>query len=150
MAAPTSTSSPTFVAAGGPSLTVSVPPSGTIQVTASVEGRDDDGAVSLYQDGNPMPGLPGAVSPCLGPESTFFDVPSTSVGGQFLPDVYTGPYGTPGGFDVYGCMTTGVPGPVTFQTTPGVHTYELRYAFCGCTGTEATFFNRKLWVTPMP
>jgi hypothetical protein len=51
-----------------------------------------------------------------------------------------------GGF----CATVGAPSPVTFQTTPGAHTYELRYAFCGCSGTEVTFSNRRLWVNPIP
>ena len=113
-------------------------------MTAAAENSADDGSVSLYQDGAPMPGQARAETFCAGPDGTLFDAPSASM--QDLP----GPYGTPGVFSLFGCMTTGVPGPVVFQARPGTHTYELRYAHCGCTGTEATFSNRRLWITTMP
>jgi hypothetical protein len=51
-----------------------------------------------------------------------------------------------------GCASLGAPGPVLFERPPGEHTYELRYAVCGCpggTGT-ATFSDRLLVVRPVP
>ncbi|MDO8211274.1 hypothetical protein [Conexibacter sp. CPCC 206217] len=140
--------------AGGPEVTVVVPQSGTIQVTASAEAVDEpdvgDGAVSLYEDGVQMPGQASGqagdgVGLCYGPDGVLFDMP----GGFAL----AGPFGTPGamGFSGY-CSTVGAPGPVTFQTTGGRHTYELRYAFdCACSGGDhAAFENRRLWVNPVP
>ncbi len=147
VAAAESTGSATFVqlTTPGPLVTVSVPPSGTVEVAASVEATVGDGAVSLFQDGAPMPGEApgeGTFPYCNGPEGTLFDAPGDSGG--------PGPFGTPGTVSGLGCTTVGAPGPVLFQTTPGAHTYELRYAFCGCNGTEATFANRRLWVMPLP
>jgi hypothetical protein len=140
-----STSSMGFVALAtpGPSVTVSVPPSGTIQVAASTQATDGDGAVSLFQDGVQMPGQAPA-GLCAGPGGTLFDAPGETAS--------PGPFSTPGIFSPYGCASVGPPGAVTFQTTPGAHTYELRYAFvnCGCSGTQATFSNRRLWVNPIP
>ncbi|HST37894.1 MAG TPA: hypothetical protein VLK58_00220 [Conexibacter sp.] len=145
-----STSSETYVqlTTPGPSVTVTVQASGTIQVAASAEAADDDGAVSLYEDGVQMPGqAPGdldeGTGPCSGPNGVLFDAPVGSTGG--IP----GPYGTPGGLNFGFCAAIGAPGFVTFQTTPGRHTYELRYAYCGCAGTQVTFSNRKLWVYPI-
>jgi hypothetical protein len=149
VAAAESTSSAGFVplTTPGPSVTVSVPPSGTIQVAASTEATDGDGAVSLYQDGSQLAGQTpyNANAPyCSGPDGTLFDAPGSIAG--------PGPFSTPGILGVLGCATVGAPGPVLFQTTPGTHTYELRYAFanCGCGGTQATFSNRRLWVNPIP
>jgi hypothetical protein len=137
------TDSPTFVrlATPGPSVTVRVPESGLIQVAASVEAADDDGAVSLYEDGDQMsgqsdicvPGLPGVL----------FQSPASYFPGG-------GVFSTPGSMGVLGCGTLGAPGPVLFQTTEGTHTYELRYATCDCTPDPTRFSNRRLWVTPMP
>ncbi len=45
------------------------------------------------------------------------------------------------------CGTDGPPGPVLFKTSPGQHTYELRYAACGC-GGSVDFTDRKLFVAP--
>lgn len=139
-----STSSADFVSLDGPSLTIAAPASGTIQVAASVEvtgqAPNDSGFVSLYEDGDVMEGQ----GDCYGRlPGTLFSAPTTT------PGELDGPWGTPGtGFD---CATLGPPGPVVFQTRPGQHTYELRYAYesCGC-GAGVTFSNRKLWITPMP
>lgn len=143
------TSSETYVrlTTPGPSVTVVVQTSGTIQVAASSYVADGDGAVSLYEDGEQMPGqapgdLGGGTGFCSGPDGVLFDAPAIS------SDTF-GPFGTPGVLNFGYCATVGAPGFVTFQTTPGRHTYELRYAFCGCTGTEATFSNRRLWVYPI-
>jgi len=132
----------TQLATPGPSVTVTVPASGAIAVAASVEVDGDDGAVSLFEDGDPMPGqAPGAL--CGGPDGVLFNA---------LFQYAAGPWGTPGVVGFPGvCGTVGAPGSVTFATDPGEHTYELRYAYCGCdAGGEVTFLNRKLWVTPIP
>lgn len=145
-----STSSETYVqlATPGPSVTVTVQTSGTIMVAASSMGADDDGAVSLYEDDVQMPGQAGGdhdgtgFGPCSGPDGVLFDVPATGTDA-------IGPFGTPAVFSIGFCAGVGAPGWVTFQTTPGRHTYELRYAYCGCAGTQATFSERKLWVYPI-
>jgi hypothetical protein len=81
---------------------------------------------------------------CAGPDGTLFDAPGNIAG--------PGPFSTPAILGILGCATVGAPGPVLFQTTPGVHTYELRYAFvnCGCGDTQAAFSNRRLWINPIP
>lgn len=143
------TSSPTFAelpGSPGPSVTVTVPESGAIQVAASVVAAGGDGAVSLFEDGVQVP---GQADYCWGPAGTLFDAP----GDPADPEGGIGPFGTPGSLGVFGCATIGRPGPVLFQTTPGRHTYELRYALaaCGCNpSTEVRFSERKLWVTPLP
>jgi hypothetical protein len=141
LAGPVSTSDDTnFVALGGPTVIATVPASGLIQVTASAVGDDDDGVVSLYQDGVQMPGQFDAGGAC-GPDGILFGT-ATSLGpGQR--------WGTPF-FFAFACMgAAGAPSPVVFSTTPGPHTYELRYAFCGC-GTQATFSDVRLTITPLP
>jgi len=146
----TTGSTTSYVAlSGGPSVTVSVPqatnaPQGTglIQVAAQAHVGDDAGAVALFQDGSAMPvqsdicqtvaGLPG---------------PALFASGDGLG----GTWGTPASieFSTGACGSTGPAGPVMFVTTAGSHTYELRYAFCGCSATDATFSQRRIWVTPL-
>lgn len=134
------TDSTTYVSLGGPSLSVTVPASGMFQVTASAKAPAGEGAVSLYEDGEQVPDQGGDI--CGGGVGTLFDTP----GEQMVAT-----YGTPAAFTSYGCATVGAPGPVLFETTPGEHTYELRYMSqnCGCS-PEATFSNRRLWITTMP
>lgn len=140
------TDSTSYVALGGPEVTVTVPESGTIQVVAaasSTAASDLGGAISLYEGDRQVDGQAvGGV--CPGPDGVLFNVPAG-------PDVVA--FGTPGFYDFGICASIGAPGPVVFQTTPGRHTYELRYAIgdCGCTPTgTAGFSNRKLWVIPQP
>lgn len=138
------TPSTTFVPLGGPSVTVTVPASGTIMVAASSRSHGGDGSASLFENGVQ---LAGQNDFCNGPAGTLFDTL-----GQYGPPIALG---TPGSLNLglEGCASSGPPGPVVFQTSPGVHTYELRYsvATCGCGGGEpATFSERKLWVTPLP
>jgi len=136
-----------FVSLGGPSVTVTVPQAtngapgtGFIQVVASARVSDEAGAVALYQDGANISENEQCQLVTGMPEPPLFAT----------PDGLGGPYGTPGAIDVIGaCATSGPPGPVTFITTPGQHTYELRYAYCGCSGTDADFSQRRLWVTPL-
>jgi hypothetical protein len=140
LAGPVSTSDDTtYVPLGGPSVTVTIPPSGLFQVAASAIGDDDDGLVSLYQDGSQMPGQVG--DGICGVDGALFGT-YTAVPGLR--------WGTP--MNIFGgCLgVTGAPSPVVFQTTPGPHTYDLRYAYCGCSGTQATFSDVRLFVTPLP
>lgn len=127
----------------GPSVTVTVPGSGLIAVTASAEVDEGDGAVSLFENGAPVPGQ-AAGSICNGPDGVLFNAPFDMVG--------KATWGTPGTFVLGTCATVGAPGPVTFETTPGEHTYELRYAYCGCDPDAGgvTFGNRTLRISPIP
>lgn len=134
--------------AGGPSVTVTVPqatngPAGTgfIQVVASAVVSDEAGAVALYEDGTNLSENEQCELATGLPEPPLFS----------SLDSLGGTYGTPGILDpiTQYCGTSGNPGPVTFITTPGAHTYELRYAYCGCSGTDADFSQRRLWVTPL-
>jgi hypothetical protein len=133
---------------GGPSLTLNVPqspsaPSGTgfIQVAASTRVGDEAGAVSLVEDGSPVAGQGDVCQTLTGaPDPTLF----ASIDGL------GGVYATPGVPDFTGACASGAPAPVYFTTTTGTHSYELRYLYCGCgPGTEATFSERRLWVTPL-
>jgi hypothetical protein len=133
---------------GGPSVTVNVPQAanapggiGLIQVAAQTFIADDAGAVALFQDGAPIPGMSDVCDQVAGtPGPALF----TSTDGL------SGTWSTPASIVFTGnCGSTGPAAPVLFVTTPGNHTYELRYAFCGCSGSDATFSQRKLWVTPI-
>jgi hypothetical protein len=142
-----STSSTTFVplTTPGPSVSVTVPASGFVQVTASAAtNADGDGAVALFLDGT-LVDRPGSEL-CGGGAGTLFDTLGDSLA-LATPAVF----GTPGTFGTFGCFTIGSPGPVVLAASPGPHTFELRYALtsCGCS-TLATFSDRRLWVTPLP
>jgi hypothetical protein len=137
-----------YVSLGGPSVTVSVSqaanaPPGTalIEVAAQAHIDDDAGAVALYQDGSPMPGQSDVCDQVAGtPGPALF----TSTDGL------SGTWSTPASIAITGnCGSTGPAAPVMFVTTAGKHVYELRYAFCGCAGSDATFSQRRLWVTPL-
>jgi hypothetical protein len=124
---------------GGPGVTVTVPSSGLIEVWGQAT-MPEGGGVSLYEDGQQM----------AGQDESFACNAKEGVGVLF-----TGvPFGPPGPTTVgtpaaaATCGTEGAPGPVMFQTTPGKHTYELRYTIgCGCE-PEATFSKRLLRVAP--
>lgn len=133
-----------YVQLGGPVVIVNVPASGTVQVAAQAFIDVDAGAVALFQDGALMPG-----------QSDFCEVTLSGTPGPPLfasPDGLAGTWSTPATPNgAFSCANSGPASPVTFQTTPGQHTYELRYAYCGCTpGNSATFSNRNLWVTGLP
>jgi hypothetical protein len=146
----TTGSTASYVAlAGGPSVTVSVPqatnaPQGTglIQVAAQAHLGDDAGAVALFQDGSAMPGQSDVCELVAG-------LPGPALFAS--ADTIAGTWGTPASIESItgGCGSTGPAAPVMFVTTAGSHTYELRYIFCGCSGTDATFSQRRLWVTPL-
>lgn len=137
------TESADFVAlAGGPTVTVTVPPSGLVEVWAQAR-IDGEGAVSLFEGDAPVPGQSDLCSPEEG-VGVLFSLPS-AVGEPVT-------IATPAAFGVAGCGTLGAPGPVLFEASPGVHTYELRYASCGCEdpADPVTFSNRRLIVAPRP
>jgi hypothetical protein len=133
------TASENFVAlAGGPTVQVTVPPSGLIEVWAQAT-IGEDGAVSLYQDDRPM----GGQATLCGPEGPGVLFAVEGSGGEPIA------LATPAGSGIGLCGSLGAPAPILFQTTPGPHTYELRYADCGCEGSEpATFSDRRLFVGP--
>jgi hypothetical protein len=131
-----------YVDLGGPSVTVDVPGSGLVEVAASVTfGTPNDGLVALFEDGAQVPldqpaGICGSatideallsISTDLGEDVTLSTPPSTNF--------------------VTGCGTFGsAAGPVVLKTTPGSHTYSLRYADCGCDPADSTFSDRTLRV----
>jgi hypothetical protein len=136
-----STESLSFVELGGPSVTLTVPTSGLVQVwgQANIEGP---GAVSLYEGGHPVE---GQAIDCNGAKDVLFSA-EPQIGETQL-------VGTPAAPSVTGaCGSLGAPGPVLFQTTTGQHTFEFRYAACSCGGPpeKATFSERRLVVAPLP
>jgi hypothetical protein len=147
----TTSSTASYIAlSGGPSVTVSVPqatntPQGTglIEVAAQARLGDDAGAVALFQDGSAMPGQSDVCATVAGLPGPALFASADGLGGT---------WGTPASIESItgACGSTGPAGPVMFVTTAGSHTYELRYAFCGCAaGSSATFSQRRLWVTPL-
>lgn len=136
-------SSDEFVSrSGGPSVTVGVLSSGLIEVWAQATVFNE-GAVSLFEDGKPLEG------------QAEFCSPDEDAGVLFSVAAETGEpltISTPAGGGVGLCGSLGAPGPVLFQTTPGTHTYELRYASCGCEdpAEAAGFADRRLFVAPRP
>jgi hypothetical protein len=125
---------------GGPSVTVTVPQTGLVQVWAQalIEG---EGAVSLYE-GNQQ--VEGQATDCNGAKGVLFAVESPGE-----PTLAA----TPAAFDIAGaCATLGAPGPVLFRTTGGAHTFELRYAACSCEPgpDKASFSQRRLVVQALP
>lgn len=140
-AGPVTTSSETFVALpGGPSVQVTVPPSGLIEVWAQAM-IDEEGSVALFEDGNHMAG-----------QADFCQSEAEDRGVLFGLDANPGEplvVSTPALAGIGICGSLGVPGPVLFEATPGTHTYELRYLSCGCGGpSPVTFSNRRLFVGP--
>ena len=133
-----------YQALGGPEVTVTVPKSGLIEVWAQVEIKSDDGgAVGLYQDGAKMSGIGLSDVDFCGDDAVL--IQSVGVGpGDF--DVYA----TPPSINLVGCAGTGAPVPVLLETTPGKHTYELRYSECVCGFPGAEFRNRVLRVATRP
>lgn len=140
-AGPVVTSSESFVSLpGGPSVQVTVPPSGLIEVWAQAM-IDEEGSVALFEDGRHMPG-----------QADFCQSEAEDRGVLFGIDASPGDpivVSTPALAGVGICGSLGVPGPVLFEATPGTHTYELRYLSCGCGGPSAvTFSNRRLFIAP--
>jgi hypothetical protein len=124
-----------YVDLGGPSVAVQVPSSGLIEVWA--QATIADGSVSLYEDGSQVDGQsPNNI--CPGPPGALL---AAAGGPPFVA-------ATPTAFSIAGCGADGPPGSVLFETTPGTHTYSLRYADCGCDPADAQFSDRTLRVAP--
>lgn len=140
-AGPATTTSETFVAlSGGPSVQVTVPPSGLIEVWAQAT-IDEEGSVALFEDGNHMAGQADFCQSEAEDRGVLFGV-DANPGGPIAVS-------TPALAGIGICGSLGVPGPVLFEATPGTHTYELRYMSCGCGGpSSVTFSNRRLFVAP--
>ena len=102
--------------------------------------------VALYEDGRRVP-ISDELGACTGNPAL----------GDVLLSAFVGPGGdvtlsTPGA-SLFG-SACGVPGdaasPVLFESTPGEHTYDLRYADCGCDPSDASFSDRTLRVAARP
>ncbi len=126
---------------GGPAVTITVPTSGLIEVWA--QATITDGAASLFEDGQQVPDQDpdqfcsgGGVPP---PGDALIAVPG---GG-------TATLATPAQFNPAGCGSFTAPSSVLFKTSPGQHTYSLRYAWCSC-GAQGDFSDRFLAVAPVP
>lgn len=138
------TSSPTYErdpSSVGPQVTVTVPDSGLIEVWASVHVDDVEGTVGIFEDGQEVP---------LGDQIGGADCGTDNA---ILGTTGAGPVSlsTPPSFDGSGlaCGTIGnAPAPILLNRPPGTHTYELRYADCGCFGGPSTFSERVLRVAP--
>ena len=128
-----------YVDLGGPSVTVDVPSSGFVEIWASVRFDDpSDGQVALYEDGQ-LVTIPGQEQFCS-PGGTLDNVLISFSGGPGAPVTMSTP---PAPLFGFGCGTVGgVPSSMLFERTPGVHTYELRYADCGCDASDASFSQR--------
>jgi hypothetical protein len=132
-----------WVDLGGPSVTVTAPASGLIEVIAQAD-VDDDGAVTLFEDGQQVPDQdPNGFCDTNAPLTDVLLSNSAGPGGPVT-------LATPGGAGFLTCGVLGAPGPNVFKTSPGSHTYELRYADCGCSGADAAFNDRTLTVAPRP
>jgi hypothetical protein len=124
---------------GGPTVNVTVPSSGLIEVWAQAEIRDDEGgAVALYEDGNKVGGV--SLPDACGDSAALIDMQGGG-DGAFLP------FSTPPTLTFFGCANAGAPAPVLLSRPPGEHTYEMRYSECSC-GGSAEFRNRVLRVGP--
>jgi hypothetical protein len=126
---------------GGPSVAITVPASGLIEVWA--QANISDGAVSLFEDGQQVAGQdPNQFCSGGGPPPPGDALIATPGGGSAI-------LSTPAEFNPAGCGSLGPPGSVLFKTSPGDHTYSLRYAWCSC-GSQADFSDRFLAVAPKP
>jgi hypothetical protein len=133
-----------YEAKGGPSVQMTVPASGLIEVWAQVEIKDEEGgAVGLFEDGHVVTGI--SVPEICGDGSALIDMQGVGVG-EFTT------FSTPPTPGFLGCANGGAPAPVLLSRPPGPHAYELRYSECSCNpgGSGAEFRNRVLRVAPRP
>jgi hypothetical protein len=114
---------------GGPSVTVTVPSGGVVEVFAQAQISDTGGG-------------PGAVGEISLTEPTLLPAPSRILasGAPNLQARYT----SPGTNDSDGVINPARGGWITMAPSPGTYTFSLRYAAPG--GGTATFQNRALIV----
>jgi hypothetical protein len=132
-------------ASTGPTVNVTVPESGQIEVFASALFQNS-GAIGLFEDGNPVPMQQDGA--CTGGSPGPDDALIAELVGLTPPALYmsTGTVFGLGGF----CGNIGNAGPtITLKRPPGPHTYELRYATCGC-GPNFDVSERTLAIAPRP
>jgi hypothetical protein len=125
---------------GGPSVSVTVPSSGLIEVWAQMTIAGE-GAVALFEDGQRMQGQ----SESCAPEFASSALLASSLEGP-SPIALSTPSSVTIAFpEGFFCGVEGPPAGVLFQTSPGHHTYELRYqSGCGCGGGEPPTFSKRL------
>lgn len=131
-----------YVDLGGPTVTVDVPSSGVVEVWATVTfGTPNDGLVALFEDGQQVP-LDQPAGIC---GSADIDEALLSMSTDMGEDVTLS---TPPVANFFvGCGAFGsAASPIVVETTPGPHTYSLRYADCGCDPGDTTFSDRTLRV----
>jgi hypothetical protein len=136
------TTSGSYVDLGGPSVNVTVPAPGLVDVWAKVDIEDnsDGGAVALFADGQLVPGQAQICDPDIDRALILWE--GTGGGGPISVATPSAIIGAGGG-----CGTLGPPGPVQIQVAPGTHTFELRYADpCPCGSSQ--FSGRVLRVAP--
>ena len=99
------TSSESYVAKDGPSVKVTVPQSGLIEVWAQFDTTDaDGGAISLYEDGTQLPGQADC-DPDVQNALVLVEGGGSAPGNPLTAS-------TPAAVDVaFGCVTFGAPGP---------------------------------------
>jgi hypothetical protein len=128
----------------GPTVNVTVPDSGLIEVYAGAL-FESDGAIGLYEDGNLVPmqqqgactgGSPAPDDALLSQLTGF--APLYLSTGSILPV-----FGICGNFGDAGAT-------LLLKRPPGAHTYELRYSDCGCPGGQLDVSNRTLSIAPRP
>jgi hypothetical protein len=143
----TTTEENTYVDLGGPSVTVNVPQSGLIEVWVQI--TTIDGAVSVYEDGQQLPDQdPNDL--CSGSGGTGPPQGALISGAGLGPPPITLSSGGGAAFSGL-CGSTGPPSAVLLKTSPGLHTYDLRYASCGCFPPDpAEFSDRTLTDAPRP
>jgi len=141
-----STSSDDYQDLGGPALTVTVPDSGLVELWAEAAiGSEVGGSVSLFMDGQPHPDQSEFCGTGDAGEEGLFMVLGSGNPGD--PPWIGGTPTTPGAFS---CGSEGgSPGSVLIEAPAGQHTFDLRYATCGCPGT-AEFSDRVLRIAPRP
>lgn len=113
---------PTDLATSGPSVAITVPTNGLVQIIAQVTASAAGGATA----------------------SVYLDEDGTSLG-AILAITSTSPttlYTAPG--TTAGTSTRGRTGPLVIPAVAGTHTYKLRYGSDGF--QTATFVTRRLWV----
>jgi hypothetical protein len=98
------------------------------------------GAVALFDVTGAATLVPGQQTDvCLPGESLLIHGDPT-----FFPTPVT--VSTPAVFGPTGCGSTNPASPVLLELPVGTRQLELRYLQCGCSGTDAEFSNRSLWV----